>query len=105
MKKEPKQGSKRSPRFLLLMPEDIRYEIARSAASHGRTVTAEINIRLRDSLKPGQPHSYPPSATPGPAQAHEKSPGYTLTGIDQAMLSVFRALPPEKQLALLSLFK
>lgn len=36
---------------------------------------------------------------------NEKSLVNTLSGIDQAMLDVFRKLPPEKQLALLSLFK
>ena len=47
-----KKLPKRSPRFLLLMPEDVRHEIERSATAFGRTVTSEINLRLRESIKP-----------------------------------------------------
>lgn len=36
---------------------------------------------------------------------NEKGPGEALSELDRAMLRVFHGLPPEKQLALLSLFK
>lgn len=103
------QATKRSPRFLLLMPDEMRAEIARCAAAAGRTLTAEINLRLQDSLhtpQPGiapSPHSYPkqPMAT----VMHTNDPSHASTALDQAMLKVFHALPVEKQLSLLTLLK
>ncbi|MBU0749163.1 MAG: Arc family DNA-binding protein [Gammaproteobacteria bacterium] len=110
---EATQEKKRPPRFLLAMPEDVRLAIERAAFTNGRTVTAEINLRLKASLD----NKPPATQTSGPASysapntptvlhpANDKGPASTLSGTDQAMLEVFRGLPPEKQLALLSLFK
>lgn len=97
--------------LLLRMPVQLKAALQREANVQGRKLTQEVNIRLRESLKPPAPGiaPVPPSYIPGPIghghQANEKSPDYPLTGIDQAMLDVFRSLPPEKQLALLSLFR
>lgn len=115
------QATKRSPRFLLLMPDDIRYEIERSAIANGRTLTKEINLRLRDSLNPNAtlpsrlaqaidlgrrpPLSYTDQPTAIVGTAKDNGPANALTDIDRAMLVVFHNLPPEKQLALLSLFR
>lgn len=74
-----------------------------SLAAHGPTLQ---NILAREAagIAPAPPsYTARPTATNSPA--NEKSPDYTLTGIDQAMLAIFRAMPPEKQLALLSLFR
>lgn len=114
------------------MPEDVRVAIERAAFVSGRTVTAEINMRLKASLEAqdGPPSSSlsrhqseepytlvsdidPPGgpkrvvvARVGDTQiSKEKSLVSALSGTDQAMLEVFRSLPPEKQLALLSLFR
>lgn len=111
--------------LLLRLPSQLKADLQREATKQGRKLTQEINIRLRDSLKPApEPGIAPGAAYPiNVATAHhandgkendpqhdirnnnEKSLVNTLTGIDQAMLEVFRKLPPEKQLALLSLFK
>lgn len=111
------QTSKRSPRFLLLMPDEMRLEIAQIAAANARTVTAEINARLRASLQTTTQPGIAPSYSPTPKAtvmhtndaAHDQSQPITashhITAIDAAMLKVFKAMPPEKQLALLSLFK
>lgn len=101
--------SKRAPRFLLLMPDDVRTAIERSAFTHGRTVTKEINLRLEQSLgKPSTPGIAPVhhkvEQAPAP-YSNDKSPAHALSDIDRAILAVVRAMPPEKQLALLSLFK
>lgn len=112
------------PTVLRLHPE-LRDELIRIAAANGRSLTKEIAARLQTSLaaqgptlqnilaseqaETTAPPTYPIRSTATPSQAnspsHEKSPDYTLTGIDQAMLAIFRAMPPEKQLALLSLFR
>jgi hypothetical protein len=93
------------------MPDDVRLAVERAAYVSGRTVTAEINLRLKASLKA---ETTPPSYTaPAVATAlttlHEpgaqtKSPADPLTETDRAMLAIFRRMPVEKQLALLSLF-
>nr|WP_255594681.1 Arc family DNA-binding protein [Acidovorax sp. sif1233] len=112
MQTEASQEKKRPPRFLLAMPEDVRVAIERAAFSHGRTVTAEINLRLKASLEKSGGATQSPNVYAGTSWAppvipsgNEKDPASTLSGTDQAMLEVFRGLPPEKQLALLSLFR
>ncbi len=95
------------------MPEDVRLAVERAAFVNGRTVTAEINLRLKATIKAESaapagtaPASYPTPNTPTVLHtANDKGPASTLSGTDQAMLEVFRGLPPEKQLALLSLFR
>lgn len=104
----------RPPRFLLQMREDLRHDLEKAAISNGRTLTAEINTRLRESFK-NLPAPSERAATKGTSYAaptiasvfhiNEKSPASTLSSTDQAMLEIFRALPVEKQLALLSLFR
>lgn len=106
---------KRPPRFLLAMPDDTRLAIERAAFVAGRTVTAEINQRLKASLRADTaPDNYPagPLTTgiavvhdSGPGTHKDKSPADPLSETDRAMLAVFRRLPVDKQLALLSLFK
>ena len=97
--------------LLLRLPQELKASLQRQANINGRRITAEINIRLRDSLNPPAPGIAP--TPPRYSLDHpssggvlkQQSPPYALTDIDRAMLSVFHRLPPEKQLALLSLFK
>lgn len=109
---------KNNASILLRLPEDLKAALQREAFASGRRITSEINTRLRDSLKkptpgiaPSAPTSgtkLPPSYTAGHAPAlvtNDNGPASALSGTDQAMLQIFRAMPPEKQLALLSLFK
>lgn len=111
---EASDEKKRPPRFLLAMPEDVRVAIERAAFVNGRTVTAEINLRLKSTLQAETTQA--PSERKGNAYAlpnaptvlhtaNDNGPTSDLTGTDKAMLDVFRAMPPEKQLALLSLFR
>lgn len=92
---------------------DLKAQLSREAAINGRTLHAEILLRLQASLQGTQlPPSY---TTPNTATAHttlhdlgtqtKKSPADPLSETDRAMLGVFRRMPVEKQLALLSLFK
>ena len=104
------------PTGVRLSPE-LRAGLLREAAINNRTLHGEIVLRLVNSLAGGQtlPDSYATRATAtvlstasGPTHhstAQEKSPVDSLSEIDRAMLGVFRRLPPEKQLALLSLFR
>lgn len=98
------------PTVLRLHP-DLRTELMRIAAVNGRSLSKEIANRLKESLKPPEPGiapspiSYPPVHTSNGAPAKTESPAYVVTNLDQAMLAIFHAMPVEKQLALLSLFK
>ncbi len=101
---------------LVRMSLDLKGRLQREAFINGRKLTGEINQRLEASLKadaapapaapPSGPASYSAPNTPTVLHtANDKGPASTLSGTDQAMLEVFRGLPPEKQLALLSLFR
>ena len=98
------------PTVLRLHP-DMRAELVRLAYVNGRSLSKEIAVRLETSLKnegATQPRPATYSAAPAPTVLHtanDNGPASTLSGTDQAMLEVFRRLPPEKQLALLSLFR
>lgn len=90
------------------MPDDLREGIERAAFQHGRTLTTEINLRLRASLQAAASTSAPAVyGAPPPPQAITTSEPVScdLSATDRAMLEVFRRMPPEKQLALLSLFR
>lgn len=104
------------PTVLRLHP-DVRAELVRIAYVNGRSLSKEIAVRLEASLKADtKTEAARPTATAGTSYAapalatvlhtaNEKGPASTLSGTDQAMLDIFRAMPPEKQLALLSLFR
>jgi hypothetical protein len=84
-----------APTAIRLHPE-LRHALAREAAINGRTLHAEILHRLKDSL-----HSLEAGArNVGETRAQ---PAYELGDLDRKMLTVFRKLSPEKQLALLTL--
>lgn len=108
-------GGKRPARFLLALPEDLRAAIKRAAYIAGRTETAEINIRLAASFRASTPpQSHPAPLTTYPTQPVQalttddlpkESNGDTLNDHDRAVLALFRQLPPEKQLSLLTLLR
>lgn len=101
---------------LVRMENELKAALQREATLHGRTLTKEINTRLRDSLKPNTtpdiasaskklPASYSAEHTATAVPLNDNGPAGALSDTDRAMLLVFRAMPVEKQLALLSLFK
>lgn len=97
--------------ILLRLPADLKAALLRAAAINGRRITSEVNIRLQDSLNGKLPAPVPQtnlSALLGYGQTQEAIDpvgGEGLSELDRSMLAVFRQLPVEKQLALLSLFK
>lgn len=118
--------------ILLRLPKELKEELQKQAHLNGRRITAEINTRLRVSLAARGPtlqgilarEAFPNQADPSDATtrlstAHgddlpyngtsEGTPGYvnreTLHATDAAMLDIWRALPTEKKLALLSLLR
>jgi hypothetical protein len=110
---------KETTQLLLRMPVDLKAELQVHADAQGRKLTQEINIRLRNSLPAKGPtlqgilareaqdktFSYPSGPQATAHHINDNGPASALSDTDQAMLQVFRALPVEKQLALLSLFR
>ena len=92
------------PTAVRLAPE-VRHALAREAAINGRSLHAEIVLRLRKSLGVVAGDDTPPTEH---AVRDTVAGAYftqALADSERAMLAVFRGMSPEKQLALLSLFK
>jgi hypothetical protein len=93
---------------LLRLDPDLRHRLMRDAKANGRSLTKEIELLLQqavDMRDGGREASdaYPLSRA---TVVHaEEGQVLELTELQRAMLSVFDRLGPEKQLALLSLFK
>jgi hypothetical protein len=98
MTTEKKTKVRDLPPTAVRLPPEVRHALAREAAINGRTLHGEIVQRLRNSL----------AQEPGSKQAiNEGRPAYAqeLSDSERALLTVFKRMSPEKQLALLSLFK
>ena len=91
-----------APTVLRLHPE-IRAELVRLAFVNGRSLSKEIAIRLEESLRACKTGDN--ATTYKLAATNNDGPASALSDTDQAMLDIFRNLPPEKRLALLSLFR
>jgi hypothetical protein len=89
---------------LVRMTNELKGQLQREAAIHARTLTGEINERLKASLQPPSPASYSGPHLVTRIPINDKSPD-DLTETDRALLQIFRAMPYDKQLALLSLLK
>lgn len=85
--------------FGLRMPNDLKEILEREARFNGRSLNLEIVDRLRKSIEPA-------IRTEGGHKAEQVQGSYApdITDIERKLLTVFRRLPVEKQLALLSLF-
>lgn len=106
-------GSDSDAQLLLRLPQELKTALQRAATIEGRTLTAEANLRLQKSFDAstgyiqtnlGSRHEVN-DASRDNTSANSNWPASDLSDTDRAMLNVFRRMPPEKQLALLSLFK
>lgn len=115
-----KMEKEEQTQLLLRLPANLKHDLQRCASMQGRKLTQEVVIRLKASLehtnKPGIAPSQSPSYQQPPMATvlHTNDPAHDIgqslashhiTAIDAVMLKVFKAMPPEKQLALLSLLK
>ena len=85
--------------FGLRMQEELKDALIREARFNGRSLNAEIVDRLRKSIEPA-------IRTESGHKTEQGNIPYTpdITDIERKLLTVFRRMSPEKQLALLSLF-
>lgn len=80
--------------FGLRIGADLKTKLEIAAKSNGRSLNLEMVARLARSLELDAIHPATADVAPKP-----------LSDLDAAFLTVYRALPVEKQLALLSFFK
>lgn len=85
--------------FGVRMQDELKEKLTREAKINGRSLNAEIVDRLKKSIEP-------PIRLVGDNKVEQVQSSYPpeITDIERKLLTVFRRLPPEKQLALLSLF-
>ena len=89
------------PTTLRLAP-DLRDQLLKRATINGRSLSQECAIRLRDSLTSAA------TAHIAPHAVRDDGNGYTAPALSdsaQQLLTLFSALSPEKQLALLTLLR
>lgn len=81
------------------MPPEMKDRLQNAAQINGRSLNAEIVHRLGASFVATEQSEY--------KVRDLKNPDYlpALSDVDRQILAVFRRMPVEKQLALLSLFK
>lgn len=84
------------------LPPGLRDALVREAAINGRSLNAEILLRLSTSLSEVRvPHRS------GPAVLRDQAGSYAaeLPEVHRQLLAVFNALTPDRQLALLTLLR
>ena len=88
-----------APKYLLRLPHELRDWLQREANINGRSLNSEIIQRLEAS-RVGQ------EGGTRRALAEQPRGDYTMmTELERSIMTVVKRLSPEKQLALLSLFK
>lgn len=105
-------GTENDATLLVRLPRELKAELMRQAAINGRRITVEINMRLSASLESPAPNTPNQPLTTYPTQPVQalttddrpKEPS-ALSDHDRAVLALFRQLPPEKQLSLLTLLR
>lgn len=103
-----KDSENSDAQLLIRLPSSLKAALQREAFANKRTITAETNIRLQRSfstIPPTPPSPYTAPNTPTVALTNDHGPAGALADTDRAMLEIFRKMPVEKQLALLSLFR
>lgn len=86
--------------FGLRMPAELKERIDREAKANGRSMNTEIISRLWASFEPKQTGHLQAMSPAAPSYGESE-----LSEIERQLLRIFRRLPVEKQLALVSLFK
>lgn len=99
-------GPQRPGRALVTLPPDLRAALDREAFAHDRSLTSEIVRRLKASFE-GTSYAVPMLAKLVAEQRASEPDAWSapLAKEEQELLSAFRKLPKEKQLALLALLR
>jgi hypothetical protein len=102
MSKEIRKTSDIAPLGVRMQPE-LKSALVDVARKNGRSLNAEVVLRLEQSFQEPVPSVYSPGVSqPESAYAPRRA---IPTQLQEMMLDIFDTLPVEKQLALISLFK
>jgi len=95
------------PPFSIRLQPELRAALEREAGINGRTLSAEITRRLKDSLDVDHVSSvvHTGSGGPAPSQAAELPRQRPVSDAHRMLLALFDAMGPDKQLALLTVLK
>lgn len=94
------------PPFSIRLQPELRAALEREAGINGRTLSAEITRRLKDSLDVDHVSSVVHTGTgPAPAHAAEAPRQRPVSDAHRMLLALFDAMGPDKQLALLTVLK
>lgn len=85
------------------LPPDLRAALEREASINGRTLSGEIIRRLKLSLEVNHVSTVVQTGESRPAQSPAAQ--RPMTDHQRMLLALFDALPPEKQLALLTVLR
>ncbi|MDD5242316.1 MAG: Arc family DNA-binding protein [Sulfuricella sp.] len=85
------------------MPPELKEKIQREAQINGRSLNLEIVDRLKRSPERRSTEGANRYVTEQSVKPNDYTPEFT--DLERQLLSIFRRLPVEKQLALISLFK
>jgi hypothetical protein len=99
---EPKQKMRDVPPTAVRLPPDLRHALAREASINGRSLHGEIVWRLQQSLLSSADQTKKGFVLNEPAVEIYDQPR---ADTERRLVTVFRKLSPEKQLALLALLK
>lgn len=86
------------------LPPALREKLQREAHINGRSLSSEITMRLRQTLEGQQPMPQT-GRVEEPPPAGPYAPAPALSDSQRLLLGLFGALPPEKQLALLTFLR
>lgn len=87
------------------MPPEIKDALTSAARKNGRSVNAEIVLRLQKSFEEPVGVVLPAGELVAAENHREYKPVRQISRTEEAILEIFHKLPVEKQLALISLFK
>jgi len=87
------------------IPPDLRQALQREAHIHGRSLSGEILHRLKASLTEEPAANPPRSGEPVVVYAPDAGSGRMLSDAQRMLLAMFDALPPDQQLAWLTVLR
>lgn len=99
MDREGKLAAQDYVTFNLRMPEELKKSLEKEAEINDRSLNSELVARLKSGLDKRAANRRHRAEEPGVEYAEP------LSDAERQVLAVFKKLPAEKQLALISLFK
>lgn len=93
--------------LMIRLPTELKDRLQRAAFVNDRKISAEVNLRLRNSFLLEDSSQVRAPSSGQPAAVNEQRAAYLagLNEAERALLDLIRAMSPEKQGALLTVLK